>query len=316
MQATVAPVAPAFNITSHYDARSGTFTHLIFDPGQRKVAVVDPVLDLDLASGSILTSALDALIHEIKQGGWTLEWVLETHVHADHLSGADYLRQHLGGKVATGKSIVRVQAYFSQFYGQPEPPAMPNGGYDHLFEDGETFLIGEVPVEAWLVPGHTPADTAYVLPGHVFVGDTLFRPDTGTARADFPGGCSRTLYASIRRLLALPPETRLYMCHDYPREGRDIGYLSTVAEQRASNVHVRDGVSAEQFMAMREQRDATLPVPALMLAAVQANMYAGIFPISGARGQACLRIPVRFVSQKQPGPLDPFSGSVSFSPVS
>lgn len=296
MDTVRSPEGKGFKIEPHYDCRSGTFTYLVFDTHCRKVAIVDPVLDFDYASGSVITGALDEIIRKLAEGQWEVEWILETHVHADHISGAQYIKQKLGGRVATGKNIVAVQSYFLGFYGQPGCDERPDGGYDYLFDDKQEFFVGDTRVTVWLVPGHTPADTAYIVHDNVFVGDTIFMPDSGTARVDFPGGCGKTLFASIRRILSLPQETRLYMCHDYPREGREICWVSTVAEQREKNVHVKDGTTEEAFVALRQQRDSTLAVPALMLAAIQVNMNAGILPQHRTTERRFLTIPLRFVS--------------------
>jgi glyoxylase-like metal-dependent hydrolase (beta-lactamase superfamily II) len=225
-----------------------------------------------------------------------LVWILETHAHADHLSAARYLQQQAGGRIAIGEHIRDVQAVFKKLYNL-ERNFLPDGSqFDHLFKDGEVFRIGDVAVTAMLVPGHTPADMAYVVDGVVFVGDTLFMPDVGTARADFPGGDAPTLYRSIRRILGLPPQTKMYVCHDYPK-GRDAQWETTVAEQRAHNIHVRDGIGEEEFVAMRQARDATLDVPTLILPSIQVNVRAGTLPPADENGVAYLRIPLNVLKK-------------------
>src|SRR5690606_13435841 len=211
----------------------------------------------------------------LKEQGLKVEWILETHAHADHLSGARYLQEQVGGRIAIGENIREVQATFKKLYNL-ERQFLPDGSqFDHLFKDGETFRIGEVEARAMLVPGHTPADMAYLIEDSVFVGDTLFMPDVGTARADFPGGDAAVLYRSIQRILSLPADTRIHVCHDYPPDGRAAAWMSTVAEQKAKNLHVRDGISEAEFVDMRNRRDATLAMPTLILPSVQVNLRAG-----------------------------------------
>jgi glyoxylase-like metal-dependent hydrolase (beta-lactamase superfamily II) len=255
-------------------------------------AIIDPVLDYDFKSGHTDTQAADAVLEYIKAEGLTVQWILETHAHADHLSGARYLQERVGGRIAIGEHIREVQATFKKLYNL-ERTFLPDGSqFDHLFRDGEVFKIGELQATALLVPGHTPADMAYLADDAVFVGDTLFMPDVGTARADFPGGDAHTLYRSIRKLLALPPETRMFVCHDYPPKGREPGWETTVAEQKARNIHVRDGISEDEFVAMRRARDATLEVPTLILPSIQVNVRAGQLPPPDENGVAYLRIPL------------------------
>ena len=228
----------------------------------------------------------------VREQGLALDWILETHAHADHLSGAQYLKQHAGGRIAIGERIRQVQATFSKLYNF-EPGFSPDGSqFDQLFKDGETFMIGQVQATALLVPGHTSADMAYLIDHAVYVGDTLFMPDVGTARADFPGGDARQLYRSIRRLLQLPPETTVYVCHDYPPDARAPRWQTTVAEQRAHNIHVKDGISEDAFVAMRQARDATLGMPTLILPSIQVNVRAGQLPPPESNGIAYLRIPL------------------------
>ena len=274
-------------IQGFHDAATGTVSYVVHDPATRQAAVIDPVLDFDPASGRTSTQSVDALLAHLHKHELTLQWILETHAHADHLSAAHHLRQQAGGLIAIGEHIREVQATFGQLYNQP----VHEDGFDRLLQDGERLQLGGVEIEALLVPGHTPADLAYRVEDAVFVGDTLFMPDLGSARADFPGGDAGRLYRSMRRLLELPPETRLFVCHDYPC-GREARWQTTVAEQRGANIHVHDGVSEPEFVAMRQARDATLGMPALMLAALQVNIRAGQLPTAEGNGLSYLRIPL------------------------
>jgi glyoxylase-like metal-dependent hydrolase (beta-lactamase superfamily II) len=275
-----------------FDPQTWTVTYLVWDTASRHAAVIDPVLDYDFKSGHTSTSSADQVLACVRGQGLQLDWILETHAHADHLSGARYLQERTGGRIAIGEHIREVQATFQKIYNL-ERGFLPDGSqFDHLFQDGETFSIGAVQATAVLVPGHTPADMAYLVDGCAFVGDTLFMPDVGTARADFPGGDAHQLYRSIQRLLALPLETTLYVCHDYPPAARAARWQTTVAEQRAHNIHVRDGIGEEEFVAMRTARDATLEVPTLILPSIQVNVRAGQLPPPDDNGVAYLRIPL------------------------
>ena len=281
-----------------FNPKTLTVTYVVSDSATRRTAVIDPVLDYDFKSGHTSSTSADQVLGYLSEHALQVDWILETHAHADHLSGARYLQQRVGGRIAIGEHIRVVQATFKDLYNL-ERSFLPDGSqFDHLFKDGEAFRIGEVEATAMLVPGHTPADMAYLIDGAVFVGDTLFMPDVGSARADFPGGDARQLYASMRRLLDLPPETTMYVCHDYPpaardaREPREARWKTTVAEQRAHNIHVRDGISEEEFVAMRQARDATLEVPTLILPSVQVNVRAGQLPPPDENGVSYLRIPL------------------------
>ena len=274
-------------IQGFHDPATGTISYVVHDPATRQAAVIDPVLDYDAAAGRTSTRSAGALLAHLREQALSLQWILETHAHADHLSAAPWLKQQAGGLIAIGEHIRAVQATFGRLYNQP----VADDGFDRLLRDGESFRIGSVEATALLVPGHTPADLAYAIEDAVFVGDTLFMPDLGSARADFPGGDAAQLYRSMHKLLALPPETRLFVCHDYP-QGRVAHWQTTVAEQRAANIHVRDGTTEAQFVAMRQARDATLGVPALMLAALQVNIRAGQLPPAESNGVAYLRIPI------------------------
>ena len=279
-------------VQAFFDDKTWTVSYVIVDTASQCAAIVDPVLDFDFKSGRTSTVQADKLLAYIGAHGLKVQWILETHAHADHLSGARYLQGKVGGRIAIGEHIREVQATFKKLFNL-EHGFRPDGAqFDHLFKDDEVFNIGTVEARALLVPGHTPADMAYVVDGAVFVGDTLFMPDVGTARADFPGGDAHALYASMRRILALPPETRMYVCHDYPPNGRAAAWETTVAAQRAGNIHVRDGVSETEFVQMRQARDATLDVPTLILPSIQVNIRAGQLPPAEDNGVSYLRIPV------------------------
>jgi glyoxylase-like metal-dependent hydrolase (beta-lactamase superfamily II) len=284
---TSSPVIQAF-----FDEPTFTVSYLVADPATGTAAVIDPVLDFDMASGKADTKSADAILAAAADHGWKIAWVLETHAHADHLSAAPHIKAQTGAVIGIGEHIRDVQKIFAPMFGFEE--LHPDGrDFDRMFADGEHFALGSLDVEVMHLPGHTPADIAYRIGDAVFVGDTLFMPDYGTARADFPGGNARTLYRSIRRLLSLPPATRLFMCHDYKAPGRDdYAWETTVAAQRAHSVHVHEGVSEDAFVAMREARDATLAVPRLLLPSVQVNIRAGHLPPAHANGRRYLRIPV------------------------
>ncbi|MEG0002954.1 MBL fold metallo-hydrolase [Comamonas sp.] len=285
-------------IQAFFDPKTWTVSYVVADAATKQAAVIDPVLDYDFKSGHTGTQSADAVLAYLQANRMSVQWILETHAHADHLSGARYIQDKIGGKIAIGERIREVQATFKQLFNL-ERAFLPDGSqFDHLFKDGEVFKIGEVEATALLVPGHTPADLAYLVEDAVFVGDTLFMPDVGTARADFPGGDAHTLYRSTRRLLDLPAETRVFVCHDYPPKGRDIQWETTVAKQRASNVHVRDGIGEAEFVAMRTARDATLEMPMLILPAIQVNVRAGQLPAADDNGIAYLRIPLNALSKR------------------
>ena len=279
-------------VQAFFDPATWTVSYVVFDTPGGHCALVDSVLDYDPKSGRTRTTSADQLIAFVRAQHLTVDWILETHAHADHLSAAPYLRKHLGGKVTIGSQITQVQNVFKGIFHLEPEFATDGRQFDHLLQDGETFAIGQLQAQALSVPGHTPACLAYQVGDAVFVGDTLFMPDVGTARCDFPGGNAHTLYQSIRKLLSLPPETRLFMCHDYPPAGREVQWETTVADQRARNIHVHDGVSEADFVAMRTQRDATLEMPVLILPSVQVNIRAGEMPPPEANGVTYLKIPV------------------------
>ena len=279
-------------VKAFFDPATWTVSYVVFDAPGGHCALVDSVLDYDPKSGRTRTDSADQLIAFVREQNLMVDWILETHAHADHLSAAPYLRKHLGGKIAIGGKITQVQNVFKGIF-HLEPEFATNGSqFDHLFEDGDTFAIGALQAQALSVPGHTPACMAYQVGDAVFVGDTLFMPDVGTARCDFPGGNAHTLYQSVRKLLSLPPETRLFMCHDYPPEGRAAQWECTVADQRARNIPVHDGVSEAEFVAMRTKRDAGLAMPVLILPSVQVNIRAGELPPPEANGVSYLKIPL------------------------
>lgn len=280
-------------IKAFFDDDTFTVTYVVSDPETMRAAIVDSVLDYDPHSGRTRTVSADEVIDYVEQQGLTVDWHLETHAHADHLSAAPYLSEKLGGKIAIGEHIVTVQETFGKLFNAGRDFRRDGSQFDRLWKDGDIFEIGNLEVTVLHVPGHTPACVAYVVGDAVFVGDTTFMPDYGTARADFPGGDARKLYRSMRRILALPPETRLFMCHDYLPDARsDYRWETTVAEQRANNVHAHDGVTEDEFVAMREARDKTLPVPRLILPSVQVNMRAGHLPPPEENGASYLKIPV------------------------
>lgn len=282
-----------------FDPATNTFSYLVLDQKSRRCALIDSVLDYDPKSGRTRTTQADRLIARVGQLGATVDWILETHAHADHLSAAAYLKKELGGRTGIGNHITRVQEIFGRVFNTGPAFATDGSQFDHLFADGETFSTGNLSFKVMHTPGHTPACLSYLVSDVeetvVFVGDTLFMPDAGTARCDFPGGDARTLYRSIRRLLELPAHTRLYLCHDYPPNGRDISFATTVGDQRLANIHVQDGVSEDDYVALRTKRDATLEMPVLLLPAIQVNMRCGAFPEPEENGVSYLKIPLNAI---------------------
>ncbi|MGB7299403.1 MAG: MBL fold metallo-hydrolase [Burkholderiaceae bacterium] len=283
-------------IEGFYDPATSTVSYLLIDTGTRQCAIIDSVLDYDPDSGRTRKDSADKLISRIRELDTKVEWILETHVHADHLTAAPYLKDEVGGKTAIGANIAIVQTVFGDLFNVEPGFARDGSQFDQLFVDGQEFSIGGLHGTAMHTPGHTPACMTYVVTDGTetiaFVGDTLFMPDYGTARCDFPGGNAATLYQSIQKVLALPPETRLYMCHDYPPGGRDVAFVTTVAEQLAGNIHVHQGVTEQDFVAMRTERDATLALPKLILPSVQVNMRAGAFPEPEQNGTRYIKIPI------------------------
>jgi glyoxylase-like metal-dependent hydrolase (beta-lactamase superfamily II) len=279
-------------VTTFFDPPTNTFSYVVQDPDSNACAVIDSVLDFDYASGHIAYDSADKIIAFVKEHDLKVEWLLETHVHADHLSAAPYIQDAVGGKIAIGSNIRIVQDTFGKVFNEGTEFQRDGSQFDRLFGDGDTFSIGKLEAHVLHTPGHTPACMTYVIGDAAFVGDTLFMPDSGSARADFPGGDARTLYRSMKKVLALPPETRLFMCHDYGPNGRDILNETTVAEQRAHNIHVRDGISEDEFVAMRTARDATLDMPKLIIPSLQVNMKAGELPKPEADGRRYLKVPL------------------------
>lgn len=285
------PVHPV--VTGFFDEPTNTVSYVVADLETGAGAIVDSVLDYDTASGHTSTQSAGLLIAHVQKHGLKLDWILETHVHADHLSAAPYIQEKLGGTLAIGENIRAVQETFGKIFNAGTEFERDGSQFDRLFKDGETFMLGRIPGHVMHTPGHTPACLTYVIGDAAFIGDTLFMPDFGTARADFPGGDARQLYGSIRRLLSLPPETRLFLCHDYKAPGRDhFAWETTVAAERANNVHVKDGISEDEFVVMRIARDKTLGTPKLIIPSIQVNMNAGHFPAPETDGNVYLKVPV------------------------
>ena len=277
-------------ITAFFDEATNSVSYLVADPVSRIAAVIDPVLDFDVAAGTVSTRSADAILDAVSNAGLKVAWVLETHVHADHLSAAAHIRQRTSAKIGIGIGVREVQATFGPLFGADD---LAEDDFDRLFEDGETIALGELAIEVLATPGHTPACVSYKIGDAVFVGDTLFMPDFGTARTDFPGGDAAKLYRSIQRIFALPSETRLFMCHDYKAPGRSIyAWETTVGDEAGRNVHIGGGASAEAFVDLRRARDATLSAPKLLYPAIQVNIRGGRLPPPGADGSVYLRVPV------------------------
>jgi len=283
------------DIIGQYDTDTGTITYIVVDPATGVCAVIDSVMDYDPKAGRTSSAGAERVVATVQQRGLTCAWLLETHVHADHLSAAAWLKPRIGGQIGIGSHVAPVQRVFAGLFDLGD--AFPTDGrqFDHLFADDEEFLIGNLKARAIHTPGHTPACMAYVVEDAAFVGDTLFMPDAGTARCDFPGGDAHALYRSIRRILTLPPETRIFTAHDYAPGGRQPAWESTVAEQRAKNIHVRDGISESEFVTMRTTRDATLAMPNLILPSVQVNIRAGNLPEPDEHGHRFLKIPLNAI---------------------
>lgn len=285
--------SPTPSIKAFFDEPTNTISYVVHDTATREAAIIDSVLDYNPAAGRTSLASANQIIDHVRAEGLSVTWLLETHAHADHLSAAPYLKEKLGGSLAIGREIIHVQTVFGKIFNAGSEFARDGSEFDRLFVDGETFSIGGLEAMALHVPGHTPADLAFVIGDAVFTGDTLFMPDYGTARADFPGGCSRQLFQSIRRLMALPSETRLFLCHDYKAAGRDTyAWETTVGAQRTGNVHVHEGVSEDEFVAMRDARDATLSMPTLILPSIQVNIRGGHLPEPETNGTRYLKIPL------------------------
>lgn len=294
MTDTTYPIDPATKpeITAFFDPQTNTISYVVKDPASDACAVVDSVMDIDYAAGRIFFESADRIIAHIREKGLRLEWLIETHVHADHLSAAPYIQERLGGRIGIGENIRTVQDTFGKVFNEGTEFQRDGSQFDHLFGEGDTYKVGGMTCFAMHTPGHTPACMTHVMGDAAFVGDTLFMPDGGTARADFPGGDAGELYRSIRKVLALPEAFRLFMCHDYGPNGRDIRWETTVGEERAHNIHARDGVTEEEFVAMRTARDATLDMPKLIIPSIQVNMRAGKLPPKDDSGKTFLKVPV------------------------
>lgn len=282
-------------VTAFFDPATNTVSYVVKDPGSKACAVIDSVMDIDYAAGRIAYQSADKIIDFITQAGLKLEWLIETHVHADHLSGAPYIQSKLGGKIGIGEKITLVQETFGKIFNEGTEFQRDGSQFDRLFKDGDTYRIGAMKAFALYTPGHTPACMTHVIGDAAFVGDTLFMPDGGSARADFPGGNARDLYRSIQRILSLPSETRLFMCHDYGPNGREIRWETTVAEQHAHNIHVHDGITEDEFVATREARDRTLQMPKLIIPSLQINMKAGKLPPPESDGKRYLKVPINLL---------------------
>ena len=290
------PFEPDLNVkpevVAFFDEPTNTVSYVVKDPNSDACAVIDSVMDIDYAAGRITYDGADEIIEYIRSNGWKLEWIIETHVHADHLSAAPYIQQKIGGKLGIGENITIVQDTFGKIFNEGTEFQRDGSQFDQLFKDGDSYTIGTMTAYAMHTPGHTPACMTHVIGDAAFVGDTLFMPDGGSARADFPGGDARELYRSIMRVLELPGEMRLFICHDYGPNGRDIKWETTVAEEREHNIHVHSGVTEDEFVAVREARDATLAMPKLIIPSLQVNMRAGQLPPKDRDGKTYLKVPV------------------------
>jgi glyoxylase-like metal-dependent hydrolase (beta-lactamase superfamily II) len=279
-------------IKTFFDSDTSTFTHVVSDPSTRKCAIIDSVLDYDQYSGRTKTKSADQVISYITEEKLSAEWILDTHIHADHITASHYLKEKLGGKIGIGTKIKDVLALWVPIFNTNKDTHLDASQFDHLFKDGELFKLGNVDVKVLHTPGHTPACSSYLIEDAIFVGDTIFMPDIGTARTDFPGGSAASLYDSVRKILSLPDETRIFMCHDYPPEGRDVAWLATVKEQKEKNVLLHDGISKEEYVAARNKRDEGKAVPKLLLPSIQANLRAGTFGEPENNNVRYIKIPV------------------------
>lgn len=293
VDAVLAGKLHAPQVKGFFDEPTFTISYVVSDAASKKAAIIDSVWDFDQASGRTSFESADAIIDYVREQGLTIEWILETHAHADHLSAAPYLQEKLGGKMAIGREILTVQGVFGKIFNEGTEFARDGSQFDQLLDDGDQLMVGDIPLIAMHVPGHTPADLAYVVGDALFTGDTMFMPDYGSARADFPGGDARMLYRSVRRLMKLPDETRVFLCHDYKAPNRD-EYIweTTILAERTGNVHLHDGVSEDEFVAMRTQRDATLAMPKLILPSLQVNIRGGRLPPPEDNGVRYLKLPL------------------------
>jgi glyoxylase-like metal-dependent hydrolase (beta-lactamase superfamily II) len=280
------------DVAGFFDPETNTISYVVKDPNSKSCAIIDSVMDIDYAAGRVSYASADAIIDFVRTNGLKVEWLIETHAHADHLSAAPYIQQTLGGKLGIGEDIKVVQEVFGKIFNEGTQFRRDGSQFDRLFKDGDTYSIGGLTAFTMHTPGHTPACMTHVIGDVAFVGDTLFMPDGGTARADFPGGDATVLFRSIRKVLSLPKDMRLFMCHDYGPGGRDIRWETSVGEERANNIHVRDGVSEDEFVAMRTARDQTLGMPKLIIPSIQVNIRAGQLPEPDASGKRFLKVPV------------------------
>lgn len=288
----MSPQTPNPDVTAFFDEATNTISYVVKDPNSKHCAIIDSVMDIDYSAGRISYDHADAIVAHVREHDLTVDWLLETHVHADHLSAAPYLQQKLGGKIGIGAKITVVQDTFGKVFNEGTEFERDGSQFDRLFDDGDEFNIGDLAVRVMHTPGHTPACLTYLIGDAAFVGDTLFMPDGGSARADFPGGDAGTLYDSIQKVLALPDETRLFMCHDYGPNGRDIRWQTTVADEKAHNIHIGGGTSRDAFIAMRNERDATLDMPKLIIPSLQVNMRGGHLPEPDKDGKRFLKVPI------------------------
>ncbi len=280
------------DVTGFFDAATNTVSYVVRDPASESCAIIDSVMDIDYAAGRIAYASADRIVDFVQANHLTVEWLIETHVHADHLSGAPYLQGKLGGRIGIGRNITIVQETFGKVFNEGTEFQRDGSQFDQLFDDGDTYRIGALAAFAMDTPGHTPACMTHVIGNATFVGDTLFMPDGGSSRADFPGGDPRILFRSIKRVLELPSAMRLFMCHDYGPNGRDIRWETTVGEQQTHNIHVRDGITEDEFVALRDARDKTLAMPKLIIPALQVNMRAGALPEPDETGTRFLKVPI------------------------
>jgi len=280
------------NIKTFFDPDTATFTHIVSDPNTQKCAIIDSVLDYDQYSGRTKTKYADQVIDYINKGELSIDWIIDTHIHADHITASHYLKEKLGGKIGIGAKIKDVLALWVPIFNTEKDTNLDASQFDHLFEDGEVFKIGTVDVKVIHTPGHTPACSSFLIEDAVFVGDTIFMPDIGTARTDFPGGSPATLYDSIQKILSLPLNTKIFMCHDYPPAGREVMCVTTVKEQKENNVLIHEGISKEEYVAVRTKRDEGKPVPKLLLPSIQANLRAGTFGLPEDNNVKYIKIPV------------------------
>jgi glyoxylase-like metal-dependent hydrolase (beta-lactamase superfamily II) len=289
------PTASAPTVKTFFDEDTNTATYVVSDDATLRCAIIDSVLDFDPKSGRTSTASADAIIAYVRKAGLTVDWLLETHIHADHLTAAPYLQSHLGGKTAIGEHISTVQKIFGKLFDAEPGFATDGSQFDDILRDGDTFTVGSIEAKVIHTPGHTPACLSYLIGDAVFVGDTIFMPDYGSARCDFPGGNARTLYRSVRKLLDLPPGTRMFVGHDYAPDGRPFLVETTVGDQRRDNIHMKDGVTEDDFVTMRTERDATLDMPRLILPSVQINMRAGAMPPAEKNGVSYIKIPLNML---------------------